>query len=78
MSAPPASEPRLSLVATWASLPPLWPESRLPAIQAALAAGAPKLVVLDDDPTGTQTVYDVPTLTTWATWCPTAPCTAMA
>lgn len=65
MSAPPASEPRLSLAATWASLPPLWPESRLPAIQAALAAGAPKLVVLDDDPTGTQTVYDVPTLTTW-------------
>ncbi|WP_307808075.1 four-carbon acid sugar kinase family protein [Streptomyces oryzae] len=28
-------------------------------------AGAPRLVVLDDDPTGTQTVKDVPVLTTW-------------
>ncbi|MGL5018135.1 MAG: four-carbon acid sugar kinase family protein, partial [Luteolibacter sp.] len=29
------------------------------------AASRRKLVVLDDDPTGTQTVYDVPVLTTW-------------
>jgi uncharacterized protein YgbK (DUF1537 family) len=27
--------------------------------------GAPRLVVLDDDPTGTQTVADIPVLTTW-------------
>ncbi|MFD5320805.1 four-carbon acid sugar kinase family protein [Streptomyces sp. NPDC127098] len=29
-------------------------------------AGGPRLVVLDDDPTGTQTVADVPVLTSWA------------
>ena len=52
------------LTATLADLPPVWPESRLAAIQAKLPRAA-KLVVLDDDPTGTQTVYDVPVLTTW-------------
>lgn len=31
-----------------------------------LAQGNRKIVVLDDDPTGTQTVYDVNVLTTWA------------
>jgi uncharacterized protein YgbK (DUF1537 family) len=29
-------------------------------------AGAPRIVVLDDDPTGTQTVQDVPVLTSWS------------
>lgn len=33
---------------------------------AAEVAGGPRFVVLDDDPTGTQTVADVPVLTTWA------------
>ncbi|MEW2115558.1 four-carbon acid sugar kinase family protein [Streptomyces sp. NPDC005474] len=32
---------------------------------AARVAGGPRLVVLDDDPTGTQTVADVPVLTSW-------------
>ncbi|WP_129287656.1 four-carbon acid sugar kinase family protein [Streptomyces sp. GZWMJZ-114] len=32
---------------------------------AARTAGGPRLVVLDDDPTGTQTVADVPVLTSW-------------
>lgn len=32
---------------------------------AAVAASGRRLVVLDDDPTGTQTVADVPVLTTW-------------
>ncbi|MBE9373668.1 hypothetical protein IQ251_04305 [Saccharopolyspora sp. HNM0983] len=32
---------------------------------AARLADAPRLAVLDDDPTGTQTVSDVPVLTTW-------------
>lgn len=50
-------------VALFASLPPIWPETCLPAIRSAL--GSEKLVVLDDDPTGTQTVYDVPVLTSW-------------
>jgi uncharacterized protein YgbK (DUF1537 family) len=32
---------------------------------AAAAAGARRLVVLDDDPTGTQTVADIPVVTAW-------------
>jgi uncharacterized protein YgbK (DUF1537 family) len=51
--------------ATLDALPAPWPESLLPAIRAKLPQAA-KVVVLDDDPTGTQTVYDVPVLTTWA------------
>ncbi len=47
------------------ALPPVWPQDLLPLIQQKLT-GAAKVVVLDDDPTGTQTVYDVPVLTTWA------------
>ncbi|MHA5048686.1 four-carbon acid sugar kinase family protein [Streptomyces sp. SD15] len=34
---------------------------------AARTATAPRLVVLDDDPTGTQTVAGIPVLTTWTT-----------
>jgi uncharacterized protein YgbK (DUF1537 family) len=49
----------------FASLPAPWPENFLPDIRAAVAASRKKLVVLDDDPTGTQTVYDLPVLTTW-------------
>lgn len=49
---------------TFDALPAPWPDDLLPTIREQLAA-APKLVVLDDDPTGTQTVYDVPVLTTW-------------
>ena len=48
-----------------ATLPPLWPQSLLPTIQQQLATTARTLVVLDDDPTGTQTVYDLPVLTEW-------------
>jgi uncharacterized protein YgbK (DUF1537 family) len=59
------NETPVSLTALLAQLPPPWPDSRLEAIRARLDAGAPKLVVLDDDPTGTQTVYDIPVLTTW-------------
>jgi uncharacterized protein YgbK (DUF1537 family) len=47
------------------SLPAPWPQDLLPAIRAAVATSRRKLVVLDDDPTGTQTVYDLPVLTTW-------------
>lgn len=46
-------------------LPPEWPEDVLPDIQDRVRKGAAKVVVLDDDPTGTQTVYDVPVLTQW-------------
>lgn len=48
-----------------ASLPPPWPGELLPEIQAQVAAAGVKIVVLDDDPTGTQTVHDVDVLTGW-------------
>lgn len=34
-------------------------------IRAALAKNPKSIVILDDDPTGTQTVYDVPVITEW-------------
>jgi uncharacterized protein YgbK (DUF1537 family) len=46
-------------------LPPEWPEDLLPAIQTQAAASQRKVIVLDDDPTGTQTVHSVPVLTGW-------------
>lgn len=51
--------------ALFESLPAPWPEDLLPAIRAEVEASPRKLVVLDDDPTGTQTVHGVPVLTTW-------------
>ncbi len=47
-----------------ASLPPQWPVELLPDIRRS-RSGDRKLIVLDDDPTGTQTVHDIPVLTTW-------------
>ena len=47
-------------------LPPEWPDDPLPEIQASVRDRARTVFVLDDDPTGTQTVYDVPVLTTWS------------
>jgi len=47
------------------SLPSIWPENLLPAIQHEIAQNSASVVVLDDDPTGTQTVYDIPILTSW-------------
>lgn len=48
-----------------ASLPPETSEDFLPLIQQKLNESRAKIVVLDDDPTGTQTVHDIPVLTTW-------------
>jgi uncharacterized protein YgbK (DUF1537 family) len=47
---------------------PEWPAVRpVPADQVRAALpGAPRVAVLDDDPTGTQTVRDVPVLTRWS------------
>ena len=56
--------PTLEHEATLAALPPAWPQELLPTIRADLDAGC-KIVVLDDDPTGTQTVADIPVLTGW-------------
>ena len=59
------SSTRLVLTDVLNSLPPVWPEDPQPAIAAALQAARAKVVVLDDDPTGTQTVHGIPVLTEW-------------
>jgi uncharacterized protein YgbK (DUF1537 family) len=46
-------------------LPESWPEALTECNRNHLVENGPTLVVLDDDPTGTQTVYDVPVLTQW-------------
>lgn len=46
-----------------ANLPTVWPEDLGPSIRESLVSSNRTIVVLDDDPTGTQTVYDVPVLT---------------
>lgn len=56
---------RLHKAETLARLPHEWGESLLPTIQEQVRASGRTLVVLDDDPTGTQTVHDVPVLTSW-------------
>ncbi len=61
-----ALSPEPSKQILFATLPPLWPGDLRPQIRAAVASQpGHKLVVLDDDPTGTQTVYEVPELTVW-------------
>ena len=55
----------LSFEETINSLPPVWPEDLLPIIQQENAQRPVSIVVLDDDPTGTQTVHDVPVVTNW-------------
>ena len=55
-----------SLEALLSALPPAWPADLLPDIREALRRSGRNIVVLDDDPTGTQTVYDVPVLTEWS------------
>src|SRR6476620_6622365 len=58
--------PDRSLAATLANLPPEWPADPLPAIRAAVRAADEMLVVLDDDPTGTQSVHGISVLTEWS------------
>ena len=55
----------LSKFAAFAALPPVWPTDVLPANGSAALASGRTLVVLDDDPTGTQTVRDIAVVTTW-------------
>ena len=47
-------------------MPPEWPQDLRPAIQQQIKADGRKVVVLDDDPTGTQTVHGLPVLTEWS------------
>lgn len=63
ISVPSVSTFTLNKTAAFAALPPLWPDDLLAANRAASAVRT--LVVLDDDPTGTQTVRDIPVVTTW-------------
>ena len=59
------NEPRLPLRETLDSLLPVWPEDLSTHIQTMARESGRKVVVLDDDPTGTQTVHGVPVLTDW-------------
>lgn len=61
-----------------APLPPTWLVSPWADIRAALATDDRVVVVLDDDPTGTQTVHGVAVLTTWGSDALTAELTAAA
>src|SRR5262249_32785602 len=54
-----------ALADTLANLPSEWPDDPLPAIRAAPSSSGEMLVVLDDDPTGTQTVHGIAVLTEW-------------
>lgn len=56
----------LTLETKLAKLPPEWPEPLSTEIRDRVLATERTLVVLDDDPTGTQTVFDVPVLTEWS------------
>ena len=58
---------KISLREILSDLPSEWPHDLLPEIQEEIAQSSRSIVVLDDDPTGTQTVYDVPILTEWTT-----------
>jgi hypothetical protein len=46
-----------------AALPSEWPEDPFPEIQRHVRTADRKIVVLDDDPTGNQTVHDLGVLT---------------
>ena len=56
---------RLNYSETLRNLPPVWAEDLVPAIRAAFARAGVTLIVMDDDPTGCQTVHDIPILTAW-------------
>ena len=47
-------------------LPIMRTDDLLPAIQDRIATSGRKIIVLDDDPTGTQTVHGIPVLTHWS------------
>jgi hypothetical protein len=47
------------------SLPSEWPKNPMNVVSIASLSSTNILVVLDDDPTGTQTVHDIEVLTEW-------------
>ncbi len=54
-----------SLSQKLSKLPPSWPEDPLVEIRNSLSRQNGKLVILDDDPTGTQTVRGITVITRW-------------
>lgn len=58
--------PRLRLEDALRSLPPQWNDNPLPHIDAALKASGRKIVILDDDVMGTQSVHDIAVLLDWS------------
>jgi uncharacterized protein YgbK (DUF1537 family) len=57
---------KINLRSTLDRLPPEWPSDLLPSIRQKAQASRRKVIVLDDDPTGTQTVHGIPVLTDWS------------
>ena len=47
------------------ALPPEWDDELLQSIRNQIKESLTKIVILDDDPTGTQTIHNLPVLTTW-------------
>ena len=58
--------PKLPLRQTLDSLPPPWPHDPLPDLRESIVRSGEKLVILDDDPTGAQTVHSVSVLADWS------------
>ncbi len=56
---------RILQAEAWRELPKEWPTDSRSAIRTTLEQLNQKVVVLDDDPTGTQTVHGIPVLTDW-------------
>jgi uncharacterized protein YgbK (DUF1537 family) len=56
----------LPLQDTLRSLPPEWDDDPLPHIEAALKASGRKIVILDDDVMGTQSVHNIAVLMDWS------------
>ena len=57
---------RLNQETVFSDLPDIWQFDLMPEIRKQIARTNAKVIVLDDDPTGTQTVHDITVLTTWS------------
>ena len=58
--------PHLNIEDALRSLPPQWGDDPLPYIDAALKESGRKIVILDDDVMGTQSVYNIAVLMDWS------------
>ena len=63
---PACNYPILDKEETLSSLPPEYGTDLMSTIASRVASDDQTIVALDDDPTGTQTVYDLPVLTEWS------------